>query len=212
MNKPAFQNFPINNWPIIPRQRVVIPSLTCLLPLQATQFLSETIGIKKQQQLPIEEEISSIRTYSHEMIDKMGEIVWALNEKNDTIEDLLSYTRAYAVEYLQENGIHCKVNEPDDIAEIVVSGEFRRNIYLTIKETLHNIVKHAEATQVIITIEVSDRLIIWISDNGKGISNTVINSGNGMINMKKRIQGPNGNFAVKNDNGTKIGIEVPIRL
>ena len=48
----------------------------------------------------MEEEISKIREYTHEMIDKMGEIVWALNEKNDSLSDLLAYTRSYAVEYL----------------------------------------------------------------------------------------------------------------
>jgi signal transduction histidine kinase len=37
---------------------------------------------------------------------------------------------------------------------IFVSGEFRRNIYLTIKEALHNIVKHASATHVIVNIEI----------------------------------------------------------
>src|SRR5678815_6101301 len=51
--------------------------------LSRIKFLSETIGIKKQQHEPIEDDITSIRQYSHEMIDKMGEIVWALNEKND---------------------------------------------------------------------------------------------------------------------------------
>ena len=123
--------------------------------LSRIKFLSETIGMKKQQHLPIEDDINSIRTYSHEMIDKMGEIVWAFNEKNDSLEDLLSYTRSYTVEYLQENGIYCRVNEPDTLPEIEVSGEFRRNIYLTIKETLHNIVKHAEATKVFISIKVN---------------------------------------------------------
>lgn len=49
--------------------------------LSRIKFLSETIGIKKQQQKPIEEDIEKIREYSHQMIDKMGEIVWALNEK-----------------------------------------------------------------------------------------------------------------------------------
>ena len=68
--------------------------------LSRIKFLSETIGIKKQSQQPFDEDIGKIREYSHEMIDKMGEIVWALNEKNDTLSDLLSYTRSYAVEYL----------------------------------------------------------------------------------------------------------------
>lgn len=66
--------------------------------LSRIKFLSETIGIKKLKQEPIEDDITSIRQYSHEMIDKMGEIVWALNEKNDSLSDLLAYTRSYAVE------------------------------------------------------------------------------------------------------------------
>src|SRR6266513_3484421 len=80
--------------------------------LSQIKFLSETIGMRRQKHLPIEEEIDSIRTFSHEMIDKMGEIVWALNEKNDTLSDLLSYTRSYAVEYLVQNGLTCHFEEP----------------------------------------------------------------------------------------------------
>src|SRR6185503_4982730 len=96
----------------------------------------------------VEEDISSIREYSHEMIGKMGEIVWALNEKNDSLNDLLSYTRSYSVEYLSQNGIECSVHIPEYIPEHSVSGEFRRNIYLSVKEALHNIVKHAQAKHV----------------------------------------------------------------
>ena len=181
--------------------------------LSRIKFLSETIGMKKQQHLPIEEEISSIRAYSHEMIDKMGEIVWALNEKNDSLEDLLSYTRSYAVEYLQENGIHCRVNEPDIIPEINVSGEFRRNIYLTVKETLHNIVKHAQATEVFINIEINHWLIIDIRDNGKGIGNvSTMSAGNGLLNMNARIQGLKGSFKIENNNGTQVSIKVPLAV
>src|SRR4030095_265051 len=81
--------------------------------LSRIKFLSETIGIKKQQQQPIEEDLGKIREYSHDMIDKMGEIVWALNEKNDSLNDLLSYTRAYAVEYLSQNGIRSSIQMPE---------------------------------------------------------------------------------------------------
>ena len=103
--------------------------------LSRIKFLSETIGIKKQKQQPIEEDISKIREYSHEMIDKMGEIVWALNEKNDSLSDLLSYTRSYTVEYLSQNGIHCARSIlPKSFPATFVTGEFRRNIFLTVKE------------------------------------------------------------------------------
>jgi hypothetical protein len=103
--------------------------------LSRIKFLSETIGIKKQRQLPFEEDISKIREYSHEMIDKMGEIVWALNEKNDSLSDLLSYTRSYTVEYLSQSGITCSIDSPDIFPASFVTGEFRRNIFLSVKRS-----------------------------------------------------------------------------
>src|SRR4029078_3646133 len=103
---------------------------------------------------------------------------------NDSLEDLLSYTRSYAVEYLQENGIRCKVNEPDEIPHTIVSGDFRRNIYLTVKETLHNIVKHAQATDVLIDIKTDSFLSIEIRDNGIGVASAShVSAGNGLPNM-----------------------------
>ena len=178
--------------------------------LSQIKFLSEMIGMRKQKHLPFEEEIDSIRAFSHEMIDKMGEIVWALNEKNDTLSDLLSYTRSYAAEYMEQNGIHCVVKEPDNIPTIDVNSEFRRNIYLTVKETLHNIVKHAQATEVIMSFRIAGDLIIQIKDNGKGIDLASIRSaGNGLISMHNRIEELNGRFDIANSDGTLVTIIVP---
>lgn len=181
--------------------------------LSQIKFLSESIGMKRQKHLPIDEEVSGIRDFSDEMIDKMGEIVWALNEKNDTLNDLLSYTRAYAVEYLGQNGITCRVKEPEQISQVNVSGEFRRNIYLTVKESLHNIVKHAQATEVIILIEVSKMLEIEIRDNGIGIDNAVRSEfGNGLNSMKNRMKELNGSFEIESKIGTEVIIKAPLSL
>jgi signal transduction histidine kinase len=179
--------------------------------LSQIKFLSEAIGMKRQKHLSIEEDVSSIRSFSDEMIDKMGEIVWALNEKNDTLNDLLSYTRSYAVEYLEQNGIKCHVDEPDNIPQLNVSGEFRRNIYLTVKESLHNIVKHAQATEVFIKIEISNWLTIQIRDDGIGINNSPKNSwGNGLVSMSNRVKELKGAFKIENMDGTLITIKVPL--
>jgi signal transduction histidine kinase len=179
--------------------------------LSRIKFLSETIGIKKQQQEPFEDDITKIREYSHEMIDKMGEIVWALNEKNDSISDLLSYTRSYVVEYLSQNGIKCRVETPDKFPAGFVSGEFRRNIYLTVKEALHNVVKHAQASEVIIKIEINHHLNIEIKDDGTGFDKSGIRPfSNGLSNMESRIKEIGGLFELINENGTLIRIKVPL--
>jgi signal transduction histidine kinase len=179
--------------------------------LSRIKFLSETIGIKKQQQLPVEEEIISIRDYSHEMIDKMGEIVWALNEKNDSLSDLLAYVRGYAVQYLSDNGIQCRVDAPDHFPSLFVSGEFRRNIYLTVKEALHNVVKHAQARHVHLVIEAVGALTICIQDDGLGFDEKSIRRfSNGLDNMRKRVSSIGGELQVKNNNGTTIAFSVPL--
>lgn len=179
--------------------------------LSRIKFLSETIGIKKQRQLPIEEDIDKIRAYSHDMIDKMGEIVWALNEKNDSLSDLLAYARAYTVEYLSQNAIESDIQTAEHLPNVFVSGEFRRNIYLTVKEALHNIVKHSQATHVKVNVETNKELFISIHDNGIGFDekNTRPFS-NGIANMKKRIESLGGSLEIKNTEGSTIIITVPL--
>lgn len=180
--------------------------------LSRIKFLSETIGIKKQQEQPIEEEISKIRDYSHQMIDKMGEIVWALNERNDSLNDLIAYTRAYAMEYLSQNGIECKMEMPVDPDVFFVSGEFRRNIFLSVKEILHNIVKHACANKVVIVIQSGKELVIEIKDDGIGFDLSAIRPfSNGLWNINNRMKEIGGVAEIKNDDGTCFILSAPLQ-
>jgi signal transduction histidine kinase/streptogramin lyase len=179
--------------------------------LSRIKFLSETIGIKKQQHLPFEEDISKIREYSHEMIDKMGEIVWALNEKNDSLSDLLSYTRSYTVEYLSQSGIRCSIDYPEFFPTTFVTGEFRRNIFLSVKEILHNIVKHAQANEVAIAIQTDPCLSISIKDDGIGFDQAKTRPySNGLINIKKRMTDIGGLMEIENKNGTLVKLKAPL--
>jgi signal transduction histidine kinase len=181
--------------------------------LSRIKFLSETIGMKKQMQQPIEEDISNIGGYANEMIGKMGEIVWALNEKNDSLSDLLSYSRAYAAEYMLQNGISCTVNLPSAFPALFVSGEFRRNIYLTMKEALHNIVKHAQARNVVIDIGFEQRLSIAIQDDGIGFDPAHTRPfSNGLNNMKKRMNDIGGTLNIIAIGGTTILLTAPLDL
>jgi signal transduction histidine kinase/ligand-binding sensor domain-containing protein len=179
--------------------------------LSRIKFLSDTIGMKNQLLQPVGEEIGSISNYANEMIGKMGEIVWALNEKNDSLSDLLSYTRSYAVEYLMSNGIQSHVNAPGEFPSVFVSGEFRRNVYLTMKEALHNIVKHSGADVVIITIKTDKWLSIAIQDNGMGFDMRNIRPfSNGLNNMQKRMNDIQGRLEIIQNNGTLIILSSPL--
>jgi ligand-binding sensor domain-containing protein len=179
--------------------------------LSRIKYLSDTIGLKKQQQQPIEEDVMKIRDYSREMIDKMGEIVWALNEKNDSLQDLLSYTRSYGAEYLSQNGIRCTIDFPEHIPMLFVSGEFRRNVFLAVKEVLHNIIKHSQAEDVRMSIRIDKDLLLQVHDNGIGFNRDSIRPySNGLNNIEKRMQEIGGIVEFKNTNGTSVTLRIPI--
>jgi ligand-binding sensor domain-containing protein/two-component sensor histidine kinase len=177
--------------------------------LSRIKFLSQSIQLKTNEHKSIQDDVNKIAQYSDEMVDKMGEIVWALNVKNDSLADLLSFTRAYAVEYLSLNNIRCDFTMPHAVPEIFISGEIRRNIFLSVKEALHNIIKHAAATEVIMKIEFDKKLKIIIHDNGKGIDfDHVRRFGNGLVNIQERMKTIGGKAVITNDKGALIQLEV----
>jgi signal transduction histidine kinase len=145
------------------------------------------------------------------MIDKMGEIVWALNERNDSLSDLLSYTRSYAMEYLSQNGIACRINMQENSKTVFVSGEFRRNIFLSVKEALHNVVKHAQADEVTINVSIDNYLTISLHDNGIGINKETIRPhSNGLNNIQKRMENINGMADIQNRMGTTVTLKASL--
>jgi len=181
--------------------------------LSRIKFLSEIVKLKKQAQQPLEDDISKIGDYANEMIGKMGEIVWALNEKYDSISGLVAYMRAYAVEYLTQNGITSHVQIPETFPDHFIAGETRNNIFLTVKEALHNVMKHAKAENVTINISAEKNIVILISDDGVGIDlNSIRQFGNGVSNMQKRITEIGGTFEIKKSGGTTVYISVPLDL
>ena len=179
--------------------------------LSRIRYLGEMVKLKSSQQQNILPDIEKISAFSDEMVDKMNEIVWALNEKNDSLDSIISYTRSFAVEYLSNNDLLCKVNLPDEIPHHIIKGETRRNIYLSVKECLHNIVKHAEATEVHITISLHKHVDILIHDNGKGIDwENLRPFSNGMMNIRKRMRDAGGSVDFKNENGTTVALSIPL--
>ena len=178
--------------------------------LSRIRFLSQSILNKRINDEAISAELKKITSFSDEMSEKMGEIVWALNEKNDTLADLIAYSRSYAVEYLANHNIECEANTPLHLPGTFITGEMRRNIFLSVKECLHNIVKHAGATRVCFAVELKEIMKIVIHDNGKGIDwNNQRAYSNGIGNIKKRMKEIKGEVTFLSDHGTKVTLTIP---
>lgn len=174
---------------------------------QVKQQLQSGKEIKNDMVETLEKMAGESRQLNH----GIGEIIWALNPKNDTLDALCAYLRNYAYDYLEEAGISCHILFPDTIPNTPVSHELRRNIFLIVKEALNNIVKHAQASVVEIKLNLAGNYFsLSIKDNGRGMnSESVLSSGNGLGNMKKRTEECGGKYIFSSEagKGTQLIIE-----
>ena len=89
----------------------------------------------------------------------------------------------------------------------------RQHIFLSVKESLHNIVKHAGASQVYFSVKLNGGIEIIIHDNGKGINwDTMKPFSNGIQNIRKRMDEIHSKVTFLNESGTKVIMNIPCEL
>jgi signal transduction histidine kinase len=151
-------------------------------------------------------EIEKISFSANELLNNMNTIIWTMNSSNDSFGNMVAYIRSYALEYFENTGLNCSVNIDTNLPEFVVNGELRRNVFLVVKEALNNILKHANATEVSLTLKrEGDGISFYIQDNGVGIDfENLRRFGNGLKNMKQRMATSGIDFSIENKNGTLV--------
>ena len=157
-------------------------------------------------------ELEKISSSANDLLGKMNTIIWTMKSSNDTLESLVAYIRAHAIEYFDSTPIDCSVKVPAVIPQVDISGEKRRNIFLSVKESLNNAMKHSHATHMQIDITAKDhKLLIVVADNGVGIDTEKLRRfGNGLSNMRRRMESIGGTFKIESGGSCVITFEIPI--
>lgn len=154
---------------------------------------------------------TKISATTKDIAQRMNTIIWSLNTENDSLHNFVEYVRQFGISYFENSPVIFDSNISNNLpAHTELSGVQRKNLFLIVKEALHNTLKHAEAKSVSVHIrQVKNILYLQVADNGTGIKNG--NSfGNGLKNMKKRVAEINGTIDFESTNGTCIKIEVPL--
>jgi signal transduction histidine kinase len=159
--------------------------------------------------------IDMISRSAHQLSDQISEIIRNMNIKNDKLESLIDYIIRRAADFLKDANIGFTWNEDLKEQDVPVNGHIRRAIHLCVKELINNIVKHAEATKVVLNFAYEQgRLTIDIQDDGLGFSGAKSSSagtGNGLLNIKRRVEDLEGEILWKEGNpGTHVRISLPL--
>ena len=177
--------------------------------MTAIRLMSEIARNKMKENTPVE--IDKISSSADDVLNKMNAIIWSMNSGNDTLDNLISYIRSYSLEYFENTPVKCTVNTPASIPDKEITGDKRRNIFLCVKETLNNVLKHSKATLITINIEANHSLQISITDNGVGIDLEKLRQfGNGLKNITRRMETIGGTFKIKNNGGTVTTLDLPL--
>lgn len=155
-----------------------------------------------------------IKESSISLLEKMDDIVWSINPKNDSLETLFLRIRTIAAKLFEAKEINYKIQVDDTIKYMHLPMEFRQHIYLILKEALNNLVKYSGCTEAEIVVSCySSFLKIVIKDNGKGFDPGKETQGNGLNSMKKRAAAMKSKLEInsKINGGTSITLVVKIK-
>ncbi|HEU6448698.1 MAG TPA: two-component regulator propeller domain-containing protein [Verrucomicrobiae bacterium] len=162
------------------------------------------------------EHLTQISETAHELVRGMNEIVWAVNPENDTLEGLVTYIGKFTQDYLALAGMRCRLDLPPQLPAMNLSAEVRHNLFLAIKETLNNAIKHAGATEISLQLKLQpeDGFTFIIHDNGRGLSgrdtaettNSFISTRQGLRNLVRRLEAIGGQCIISSerDGGTRV--------
>jgi signal transduction histidine kinase/ligand-binding sensor domain-containing protein len=162
-------------------------------------ILSEVAKTQLEQKDQASVQLEKISFSSRELVDNLQDIIWVLNPRNDSLENLAAYIREYALKFFDGTDIDVHLNYPNQIPAFKLSEEKRRNMFMVIKESLNNIAKHAACNSVNITLGIKHhQLQLVIADNGKGFEPAEIRQfANGLLNMKARMEQVEGSYEIE---------------
>ncbi|RYY12818.1 MAG: PAS domain-containing sensor histidine kinase, partial [Chitinophagaceae bacterium] len=143
--------------------------------------------------------VDEIRSLTHGYVTPLKNI-----DLRETVQSLLDKV---------ENGSSIKTKLDYDHMDTTIGDELKLNLYRVIQEQLNNIVKHAHAKSIIVSICISNNEIcLSISDDGVGFNIDARRNGIGVSNMINRVEMFNGDLRIDSAPGAgcRVHVNIPV--
>ncbi|MBI5730426.1 MAG: VCBS repeat-containing protein [Ignavibacteriales bacterium] len=185
--------------------------------------LARSMKSEKQKGIDLADKVKSLL---NEATESITDLVWTVSPSHDKLKDLIARLRLFITESCKTNNILCEIKIDSLENDFSISGEVRKNIYLIFKEAMNNIIQHANAKDVIFSVQhYKDGFDISLQDDGIGfkmdkfqldkesftdVENIGSLHGNGILNMLKRAHELNAKLKIDStkDSGTKILLKI----
>ncbi|WP_421774747.1 ligand-binding sensor domain-containing protein [Gracilimonas sp.] len=145
--------------------------------------------------------LQKIDESANEAKEKINDIIWAIDPTNDDWSVFLKKCKRFAADALDSKEIKYTF-DIDDNLDIPVRLEVRQNLWLIFKETINNMVKHAQASQAYVRLGRNrNQIVLEISDNGIGFEASQEKTGHGLNNLYYRTEQIKGKVSLETSPG-----------
>jgi len=165
-------------------------------------------------EIDLQAQLNEISLTSRQMIEALDETVWTINPVNDTLPRLANYITHFAEDFFRGTGIFCQMEIPVGLPDLPLTAEFRFNLFLVVKEALNNALKHSGGRTVLLKILLKPgQLELTVRDDGRGFASNAAEPGNGLKNLRNRVQSLGGQITIESapGAGTEIHTCLPLR-
>ena len=179
-------------------------------------LLTELGQKHREQPEEVTADLGKISTTARDAVRAMDAIVWAVNPRNDSLDHFANYVSQFAEDFFRLTPIRCRLDVPAELPERPLPTEARHQLFLAVKESLNNVVRHSGATEVWLRLcHENAELKLVIEDNGRGLPVGQPTSGHdGLTNIRSRIERLGGRFEVESElgKGTTLRLRLPLRV
>ncbi|MCX6853250.1 MAG: histidine kinase [Verrucomicrobia bacterium] len=156
------------------------------------------------------EDLTDIKEIAAETVDAMRDITRLMQSERYGTDDLPTLLRETADRMLR--GIQHTLDLDDHAQTRRLSVDRQRDLMLMFKEALHNITRHAAATEVHITLkQTHNDIILTLRDNGHGFDTTAKHTGMGLTNLHRRAAKHQGSTDITSSpRGTVLTLTLPL--
>ncbi len=143
----------------------------------------------------------------------ISDIVWNINPRYDNLEHLFIRMKRYAADIMDAKNINYSIEFPEQVSDIKLDMDKRRDLYLLFKEAVNNLAKYSKARLARIQLSMeNNQLKLLVQDDGIGFNAEQVTAGNGLQNMRQRAVLLSGKLDIssKINQGTRLQLEMPL--
>jgi len=180
-------------------------------------------GLGDTAQLPAEAlaaRFDRLTRSTYDALHSLRNVIWVTNPKADSLGMLASRLCESAERTLNAAKVRCRLNFPAELPAKAVRPELRRDVLFAVNEVINNIVRHARATEVRLTLAITEAgLELAIRDDGCGFDQDAVRArveaadhGLGLRSLHERLSAHGGRCEIRSQvgQGTEVTFRVPL--